>query len=129
MIPAPNDKIEKYRIKHGPMASDPSWGNNGQFAIPHAGIFLFCQVSDELGWEHVSVSLLRRVKGSYTPISRTPSWEEMCAVKNVFWSPEETAVQYHPPEADYINCHPYCLHLWRSTKHEIPIPPKALVGV
>lgn len=39
------------------------------------------------GWEHVSVSFA----------SRCPTWDEMCEVKDIFWTPEECVVQYHPP--------------------------------
>lgn len=41
------------------------------------------------GWEHVSVSYRRR----------TPTWNEMCKVKEMFWNDEETVVQYHPKRA------------------------------
>lgn len=55
------------------------------------------------GWDHVSVSLP----------DRTPTWEEMNWVKGIFFGPDEWVVQYHPAESDYVNCHPFCLHLWR----------------
>lgn len=70
------------------------------------------------GWEHVSVSL------SY----RCPTWDEMCMIKDFFWGEEDTVVQYHPAKSEYINCHPYCLHLWRPINEETPHPPKGLVG-
>src|SRR5215831_8512364 len=53
-------------------------------------------------WEHVSVSTAQRA----------PRWDEMCWVKDRFWEPEDTVVQYHPPKSLYVNCHPYTLHLW-----------------
>ena len=71
------------------------------------------------GWEHVSVSTRRRC----------PNWIEMCFVKRLFWFPEETVIQFHPPEADYVNNHPYCLHLWRDTLHGHRLPPTLLVGI
>ena len=40
---------------------------------------------------------------------------------------DETVVQYHPPKSDYVNNHPYCLHLWRPHSQEIPRPPKIFV--
>ena len=70
------------------------------------------------GWDHVSVSF------SY----RCPTWEEMCRVKDVFFHDEECVVQYHPPKSQYVNKHPYCLHLWRPIKAELPMPPKGFVG-
>jgi len=68
-------------------------------------------------WDHVSVSRT----------NRTPNWPEMCHIKSLFFTEEETVMQLHVPAADHINCHPYCLHLWRPTKVEIPQPPQAFV--
>ena len=70
------------------------------------------------GWEHVSVSLQ----------TRTPNWPEMCFVKKLFWAPEDCVVQFHPPQADYISVHNYCLHLWRPTRGEFLMPPKELIA-
>jgi len=71
------------------------------------------------GWEHVSVSLQ----------TRCPTWREMCHVKNIFWNDDETVIQYHPAKQDYINNHPYCLHLWKPMGVDLPKPPKILIGV
>jgi hypothetical protein len=76
----------------------------------------------ETGWEHVSVSLTGQQ-------NKCPSWLEMCAVKSFFWDPVEVVIQVHPAEVDYVNNHPGCLHLWRSTKAIFPLPPPILVGV
>jgi hypothetical protein len=65
------------------------------------------------GWDHVSVSRA----------DRCPTWEEMHAVKAALFSPEECAVQYHPPQSRYVDCHPYCLHLWRPQRQQLPQPP------
>lgn len=70
------------------------------------------------GWEHVSVSLR----------NRTPTWEEMCIIKDIFWEEEECVVQYHPPKSEYVNRHPYCLHLWKKIGEEFETPPRILVG-
>lgn len=77
-------------------------------------------VRDSAYWEHVSVS---------TP-DRCPTWEEMCIVKDLFWSEDELVVQFHPRKIDYVNCHPRTLHLWRPTRHKdkMPTPPTHLVG-
>ena len=71
-------------------------------------------------WEHVSVS-------SAGDPARIPTWEDMCFVKSLFWHPEECVVQFHPPEAEYINHHPGVLHLWRWTGGAFPMPPKIYV--
>lgn len=92
---------------------------NGAARVPGPhGRDLTIVFSDGLGWEHVSVSTS----------SRCPNWPEMVFVKNLFWSPDDVAIQFHPPESEYINNHPYCLHLWRPQGITIPRPPSALVG-
>ena len=76
------------------------------------------------GWEHASVSVYPR-----GGMPRVPNWDEMCMFKDLFWLPEETVVQYHPAKADYVNMHPYVLHLWRKINGSIPTPPKIFVGI
>lgn len=109
---------EKYRIRNGRMATDPSYGNNGAFFVRTNQIVLKVIASDGNGWEHVSVSLS----------DRCPTWKEMNIIKDLFWEPEDCVIQYHPPQSEYINCHPYCLHLWRPIDKTIPIPPTWMVG-
>ena len=70
---------------------------NGIKAKPASIVFSWGE-----GWEHVSIA--------YT--NRTPTLEEMCKVKDMFWNEEECVVQFHPPKSEYVNVHPYCLHLW-----------------
>lgn len=73
------------------------------------------------GWEHVSVSPEhKRV---------TPSWDDMCKIKALFFRENETAIQIHPPKEEYVNNMPNCLHLWRCTYREMVLPPSCLVGV
>jgi hypothetical protein len=69
------------------------------------------------GWDHVSVSFH----------NRCPTWDEMCAIKDIFFNPDECVIQYHPAKSDYVNRHPYCLHLWKPQNVEIPKPPKVFV--
>ena len=69
------------------------------------------------GWEHVSVSLR----------NRCPTWDEMCLVKDIFWMDDECVVQFHPPKNEYINVHPYCLHLWKKIGEKADLPPKEFV--
>jgi hypothetical protein len=69
-------------------------------------------------WDHVSVSLP----------DRCPTWEEMCFVKELFFERGEPAMQLHPAK-DYVNNHPYCLHLWRPLDAEIPLPFAEMVGI
>jgi len=111
---------ERCRVLEGCMASDASYGNNGAFRVVVSGTRCVAIASDGMGWEHVSV---RPAKAK-----RTLTWEEMAAVKDLFWDEEDCVVQYHPPKSEHVNCHPYALHLWRPTGEELPRPPSILVG-
>ena len=71
------------------------------------------------GWEHVSISFA----------SRCPSWDEMGIVKDMFFREGECVVQYHPPKSEYVNQHPYCLHLWRPAGGGMTRPPGWMVGI
>lgn len=117
-------RLEEGRVRSGYYASDSTYGNTGAFFIqgPKGArlkiIASDAKLPDSHGWEHVSVSCE----------NRTPNWTEMCFVKDLFWAPEECVIQFHPPKNDYVNCHPFCLHLWRYVKQEFPMPPSILVG-
>ena len=80
---------------------------------------------DECDWEHVSVHIRDVINGRQ--IKRLATWDEMCILKHLFWDPEEVVVQFHPAKSDYVNEHPYVLHLWRWKKAEFPKPPKVCV--
>lgn len=110
----------KYRIRHGRAGSDDSIGNAGAFEIKlkHSQT-VFVIASDGMGWEHVSVS--RK--------DRCPTWDEMCQIKALFWAEDDCVAQFHPPKSEYINNHPYCLHLWRPTDVAMPMPHSILVGI
>lgn len=90
----------------------------GAFDIPATGVTLRVIASAVLGWDHVSVSTKRRC----------PNWPEMSRIKEMFFEPDETAMQLHVPAAEHVNNHPYCLHLWRPHHGTIPRPPAAFVG-
>lgn len=119
MRQTPNPKVEPYRVKRGPMASDERFGNNGAFMIPGPdhGKVLAVRVSDGGGWEHVSVSTK----------SRVPTWEEMCFIKDLFFEDEELVIQFHPPKSRYVNVHPHVLHLWKPIGRPLPFPPLGMV--
>lgn len=115
---------EGARVTTGDLATDRSAGNNGAFvfASPIPRRRLWVIASDGAGWEHVSVSVLGQPK-------KTPTWLEMCAAKDAFWDEEDTVIQIHPPRSCYVNFHPGCLHMWRSSGEAFgPVPPPALVG-
>ena len=116
----PNLRAEKFKRDcpeyYGPKT--PPGVNWGYFEIPKPSGLLRIISSgtpdpDQPQWEHVSVSLA----------NRCPTWEEMCAVKDIFWKEDETVIQFHPRRLNYVNRMPYCLHLWRKVgleEHELP---------
>ena len=106
---------EQFRVRSGPAASTEKDGNNGQFRVKG----MFVVASDGLGWEHVSVSTT----------GYTPTWSDMCKIKDIFWDPEDLVVQFHPRKSRYVNNHPFCLHMWRPIDRWIPEPPPELVGI
>lgn len=71
------------------------------------------------GWDHVSVAPFRP--------SYTPSWDDMCWIKDLFFYPDEWAVQFHPAKSKYVNFLPNCLHLWRPQTEAMPTPPQNMV--
>jgi hypothetical protein len=115
---------EKYRIKNHPILnSDNSFGNNGAFKIPLSNRSIaFVIASEGMGWEHVSIHISTDHK------DRTPTWSEMCKIKDIFWSDDDCVVQYHPPKSDYVNNHQHTLHLWRPIEDILPRPDPIMVG-
>ena len=93
-------------------------GMGGKYYDEYTGKWLNFIFSYQMGWEHLSVSMP----------SRTPTWEQMCIMKDIFWNKNEACVEYHPREEDYVNNHKHCLHIWRPTHEPLPTPPSILVG-
>jgi len=100
--------------------STPELGWNGMFKFWLSDRQVCCICSDGGGWKHVSVSLIGE--------RRTPKWEIMCAVKDLFFEDEDTVIQFHPPKSEYVNFHPGCLHLWMPTDHKIETPNPNFIG-
>ncbi len=113
-------KIEEirlnWRVKIEQVSDD---GFNALISMPRWTGSLVC--SWGAGWEHVSVA----------PFARrlTPSWDDMCLIKEIFWKDEEAVIQIHPPKAEYVNNVPNCLHLWRCAYKPMVLPPSAMVGI
>jgi hypothetical protein len=112
-------RLERGRVVHGQWGSELG-SMSGAFRVLHDATFLAIIASEavdgSLGWEHVSVSTR----------TRTPTWEEMCWVKGLFWSDEECVLQFHPAKKDYVNNHPHCLHMWKPP-HPVVLPPREFV--
>lgn len=121
------EKLEFGRVGSGSMASLKEDHAYGMFHVQGPcgeQLRIIASGADEddtlsAGWEHVSVSIERRI----------PNWREMCFVKDPFWEPEECVVQFHPPRSEYVNNHPNVLHMWRNKRHPFPMPPSILVGL
>lgn len=98
----PNLKAERYRV------DGPSNTSYGAFIVPTGSTRVQVIASAGGGWDHVSVS---------AP-NRCPSWLEMCQIKELFFRDDEVVMQLHPAKEDYVNHHPFCLHLWRPQTNE-----------
>ena len=115
-----NKIIEQYRVKIGMLGTNSEHGNNGMFIIPFKKKQFKVIVSDQLNWDHVSVSYASGLK-------RCPTWDEMCFIKDLFFEKDECVVQFHPAEKDYVNNHEYCLHLWKYQLKDFYKPEKFMV--
>lgn len=110
------------------MATTDSYGHNGFFIFRIGGQEIQVISSDghrdvdsELaGWEHVSATMRNE--------KRCPTWDEMCKIKDLFWDEAENVIQYHPPANEYVNNHPFVLHLWKPP-FVVPRPPQLLIGI
>lgn len=117
-------RVEPFRFRMGQFASSPS-ELQGAFFIPGPCSRELIVIASngsaehEILWEHVSVCVKRH----------TPTWAEMDFIKRLFWDDEETVMQLHPPRSRWINNMPNCLHMWRPTNREIPLPPDITVGI
>lgn len=112
----------KDRIKSGTFASDDTFGNNGMFVFSKELTTYFIIASDGGGWEHVSVHCVINGKEC------TPSWDDMCFIKSIFWDEDDCIVQYHPAKSEYVNMHKHTLHLWKQINDVFPIPNKNMIG-
>jgi len=130
---------ELARILDGPMGSSRNAGAYGAFDVescePGWRLAVVatdgCDMdgpSEALGWEHVSVHAFRGSLDKRVKQMRTPTWLEMCLIKDLFWDGEDVVMQLHPRRSEYVNQHPHVLHLWRPTHVTIPTPASVLVG-
>lgn len=111
-------ELDKYREKH------PVWPqteNAGAFRVYVNGRSFYVLASvDHIGpgddWEHISVTPKNQ--------KRCPTWEEMAAIKDMFFDPEEEAVEFHPRHSQYVNQNEYCLHIWRPVDGKLLRSPE-----
>lgn len=116
-----SERLEGGRVTSGKFASGRG-DLQGVFTINGPrGDALRLIVGTGYGWEHVSVAVVGK--------NRCPTWAEMAFIKSLIWLENEAVVQIHPPDDQYVNNHPYVLHLWRPIDEAIPLPSPALVGI
>ena len=108
-------------IKNNPKIRNIINGSDGGKADIHIGGWDGSVIwSIGAGWDHVSVCpYIKRI---------TPSWDDMCQLKEIFFNDDEAVIQIHPPKNEYVNNMDNCLHLWRCIYKEMVLPPSCLVG-
>jgi hypothetical protein len=127
---------ENNRVLTGKFATTEKDGPNGIFffpikkKVPGFNRFIstgWLQVvaANGQGWEHVSICVTTQDKKEFQ--KRCPSWEECCFVKDQFWDKEDTCVQFHPDDKNYVNIHPFVLHIWRKAGVVYELPSKIMV--
>lgn len=62
-------------------------------------------------WLHLSVSRSNRL----------PTWDDLKLVKDVFMGRERKVIQVLLPASEYVNIHPFVLHLWACMDGD-PLP-------
>lgn len=102
-----------------PMVLPAGWGivdrwGDGYRVLHRTGIRCILSTApfpDGREWLHISCSRENRI----------PSWDDMKFVKETF-ARDKLAVQVFPPPEEYVNEHPFCLHLWVPLTGERPLP-------
>lgn len=115
-------ELDKFREPH------PFWPQTdtaGSFRVYVNGRSFYVLAStDKTGpdevWEHISVTPKNQ--------KRCPTWEEMASIKDMFFEPEEEAVQFHPKHSKYVNQNEYCLHIWRPSDGKLLRNPQDAIG-
>lgn len=67
-------------------------------------------VSIDAGLWHMSIS----------HPSRLPTYDELKNARYKYLPDEIMAAQIFPPQAEFVNLHPYCLHVWQLREDEKP---------
>lgn len=104
--------VIKPRVLPGNYRQLEDYANAGYFTRAD-GMTIISEVAEyeKRLWLHVSCAFADRL----------PSWADLREVKTVFCGPKRLALSIQPSEAEYVNVHPYVLHLWCPLDHD-PIP-------
>lgn len=118
------NELDKFRNKRVVLLSISFYGGdpagNGVFIVRtfKSGRRFNVIATDGGGWDHVSVTPLDKP-------NKIATWDEMCEIKDMFFLPEEEAIEFHPKKSEYVNLAKNCLHLWRMNDgREWPDPYK-----
>jgi hypothetical protein len=104
-LPAEWDDGDAQAIQHGPLRV---------LVSPHE------DHAEDGQWRHVSVSCEDRL----------PTYEELGAVRELYFPADQTVLQVMPPASAWINEHAFCLHLWqRLDQHILPKGLHRTVGI
>jgi hypothetical protein len=60
------------------------------------------ELHDSRRWIHLSLAHKDRM----------PTWTELVDIKEIFIGRDDTSIQVIPPRKQYVNIHPFCLHLF-----------------
>lgn len=69
------------------------------------------EIHDGQLWQHVSISRKNRL----------PTWQDIRRVKDLMIGADEKAIMVLPKQAEYVNAHPYCMHLFCNRFND-PLP-------
>lgn len=68
------------------------------------GLFVLASIvtHEDQAWYHVS----------FSKPDKTPSYQDMAWVKDIWIGPDRSAFQLFPKKEEHVNIHEKCLHLW-----------------
>lgn len=93
---------------HGPPVMNPVWwGRDGLGVLASLDV-----VADGTRWLHAS----------YSRQDRIPDHADTLAVRRLIFPADAVVIAVLPPEDEYVNDHPRCLHLWQRIGSERLVP-------
>ncbi len=115
-----------YRIKDGPMKTTDEAGANGAFLLNDAqdrDITFLITIASTRNWEHLCVTKHKKA-GVFQngPKQLEPTAQDMRSIKQVFFQPSETCVEFFPEDDSALHAAPLTRHLWRHQFRDFPIP-------
>jgi hypothetical protein len=90
-----------------------SWSKINAWAVPGSVAFNSIDGLTVL----VSVDVIGGIKWLHMSISRReryPSWDDICAAKDLFVGRDREAIQVLPKASEHVNLHCNCFHVWSN---------------